>query len=200
MIRKQSKQVSARRGMFIPCALACAALLLILCTISASATSAGRRTVEVARSARWIRLAAASAFDEAVARVEVLSLEAKLPKLSSPTETRDLSTQLQFLTGSSIPTTLTNQAFRDESVTVGPVTFSTGPWDVQSSGGSEPWIRETGLVELSVLVKVQRAGQRVTKLVTVQRYAAAVPVPPPGNDGFRITISPMDVFHLEENK
>lgn len=181
--------------MFIPCALAAAALLLVLCMMGASATSAGRRSLEVARAGRWVRLAAASAFDEAVARVEVLTAQRQLPMPASPDDARDFSLQLGWLVATPLPTTTTGQTFKDESVVVGPVAFRTGPWVIQSSGGARPMVRELGLVELSVQVTVQRAGQRVRKLVTVQRYATAVPAP----EGFRVTVSPTDVFHLEAN-
>ena len=198
MIRKIYNQ----RGIFVPCALGLATLLLVLGMMGASATSAGRRTLEVSRGMRWVRLAGASAFDEAVARITDLTRRHHLPPPSGPDDPRDLSGQLAWLEATPVGVPLANQCFKDESVQLGDVTFKTGPWTVQSSsGGGQRAVREVAVVELSVIVTVSRPGQRVTKRVTAQRYATAVPLPP--NDpaeppGFAIVISPRDLYHAEE--
>lgn len=204
---------SRRRAIVIPCALGGVALLAVLCVMGASATAGGRRTLEVARSSRWVRLAAASAFDEAVARIIVLTARRGLPMPSGPTDTRDLAPELRWLEAVAIPTPVTGRAFRDESVEVGPVSFRTGAWVVQSSAtGGQTKVREVALVTLEVAVTVRRPGHKTRKRVTVQRYATAVPAgpppgapppgPPPGGPppgvGVQIVVSPMDVFHQED--
>lgn len=190
--------VRARQAVFIPCAVTATALLLVLCLMSASANSAGRRTLEVARASRWVRLAAASAFDEAVANITSRSRDEGLPLPSSPQDERDLSKQLGFLSAAPYESTLTNAAFASEKVEAGPVTFTTGPWVVQS-GGSPVKVCELGMVTLKVIVSVKRAGQKVRKSVTVQRYATAVPRPGSSPDeGVQIVVSPIDIYHAEE--
>lgn len=185
--------VQGRRSAFaLPAALGLATVILLAGVMGAQVTSAGRRNIEVVRANRWVRMAAASAFDETCGSLSMWS-SGKVPPLTDPTAgSRDLGALPGLTWPTSFPVPLATTTYRPESIELADVTFKTGPWTVQNSGGSSMKVYEVGIVEMSVIVKVKRPGQVVSRKVTVQRYAGAAPMP--DGSGFKVVVAPFDLY------
>jgi hypothetical protein len=190
-----------RRGVFIPCSLGLVTLVLIFGAMGMAATSASRRNIEVVRAHRWLRLAAASAFEEGAARIHALTRARCLPPLASPQDSRDLSESLGWLEQTPIPVPLTSRAFEQDSTQISALTVRSDPWVVQSSDSSgRQKVREVGVIRLDVVITVVRAGMQVRRKVTVQRYAVAVPLSrdPSGQSGLAIVVASHDLYYQED--
>jgi hypothetical protein len=149
------------------------AVLLVIMGLGGSAhVSSSRAILERVHARRLIDLAAASAFEEACARLEKTLPKAPTPR---PGVNRDLAA-LAF-PPRTIEPDLTRAALKDENIQLSGVAVKSSPWRLETKQIDRThWkVREMGMVEMTVTVTVQSGSLKLSHSVTTRRFAEARP-------------------------
>ena len=162
-----------RSGMVILWVLVLVAVLGLMGFLGSTQVTTTRRLLERSHARTLLYLIADSAFEEACARLEQKVGVLPVPPVGG---NRDLATTLP--TSQSIDPQSTRTAFAGFSLKLDPVQLRSSPWmfaAVAGSGvGSGRQVQEVGIMELSVVVRMQTGGSQYDRRVTVRRYANTV--------------------------
>ena len=177
----------------LPIVLTITVVLVGIGVAASSQVSSSRLTLERIHAGRLLELAAASAVDEASARLEAL-----LPQVATPTPGADRNIGQYLPPLFEIDPVLTRDSLAEQNVAISKVAIQPSAWRLKMDSVKAGLysVRETGLFQFTVRVHLPTAGGTIEKVVVCRRLAELRPEI--GASFGRIRIDPNNVLRRVE--